>query len=45
MEINEKEKRVQRFLIENKKYLPQNSILTIKEQLLKLTEEQLETVS
>ena len=44
MEINEKEKRVQRFLVENKKFLPQNSVLTVKEQLLKLTEEQLDQV-
>ncbi len=44
METTEKEKRIQRFIIENKKFLPQSSIYSLKDQLLKLTDEQLEQV-
>ena len=44
METTEKEKRIQRFIIENKKFLPQSSIYSLKDQLLKLTDEQLEQI-
>ena len=44
METNERDKRIQRFLIENKKYFPQGRMNDIKGKLQSLTDEQFEQV-
>ncbi len=41
---DEKEKRVQRFLVENKKYFPQNRMSDIKKKVENITDEQFEQI-